>query len=100
MSTEPNPTETLPIEPTAENIPADPSGVKSFNTATLNPDAPAEVLASEVEGAHETIFAGNADSLGSLNAVLNRLTAEKRKVLQIRRVWAVRLSVEKPTETP
>lgn len=85
--------ESIPLEPVALT-PAE--QVAKHNADTTSPNAPADVHASEIEGAHETVFMGNADSLGSLNAVLNRLQKEKRKVLQIRRVWAVRLSVEKP----
>jgi hypothetical protein len=86
---------TIPLEPAALTTAEQ---VAKHNAETTSPDAPADVHSTEVEGPHETIFAGNADSLGSLNAVLNRLEKDKRKVLQIRRVWAVRVSVEKPKE--
>jgi hypothetical protein len=91
-----------PDTQSAETVPPDP--VAAHNEATTNPDAPSEVVASETAGQHRFVYAGNADSLGSLNAVLNRLQAEALKekrpvrVLGIRRVWEIKLMV--PTEEP
>jgi hypothetical protein len=86
----------------SETVPADP--IAAHNEAATNPDAPSEVVASETSGQHRFVYAGNGDSLGSLNAVLNRMQAEAMKakrpmrVLGIRRVWEIKVVEPKASE--
>lgn len=94
IAEEPTPTETIPIELTpAEKL-------AEHNAATLNPEAPADTHATQPVGQHIYLFAGDGDSLGSLNEVLNKLTAEKVPVLDVRRVWAVKCMASMPSTSP
>lgn len=92
MSTEPTEIpETIPLEPVA------PLTVEGFNSATVTPDAMSETHATQPAGQHVYLFAGDGDSLGSLNAVLNKLKAESVPVLDVRRVWAVKCMATLPS---